>query len=120
MSVTSESPIVNQSQASEDYPLTAVPQEARKSLVSMAFMLLGFTLYSGTFFAGGLVGPAFRFFPDLIVLLVVGNLILGGYAAALAYIASKTGLSTVLMARFSFGRVGSRWVDFILGFTQIG
>lgn len=24
------------------------------------------------------------------------------------------------MARFSFGRVGSRWVDFILGFTQIG
>jgi cytosine permease len=24
------------------------------------------------------------------------------------------------MARFSFGNVGSRWVDFILGFTQIG
>ena len=24
------------------------------------------------------------------------------------------------MARFSFGSVGSRWVDFILGFTQIG
>jgi cytosine permease len=105
---------------SEDYPLTAVPPEARKSLLSMAFMLLGFTLYSGTFFAGGLVGPAFRFFPDLIGLLVVGNLILGGYAAALAYIASRTGLSTVLMARFSFGSVGSRWVDFILGFTQVG
>ncbi|MEM9154654.1 MAG: cytosine permease, partial [Cyanobacteria bacterium P01_F01_bin.33] len=33
---------------------------------------------------------------------------------------SQTGLSTVLMARFSFGNVGSRWVDFIMGFTQIG
>jgi cytosine permease len=109
-----------QSQASEDYPLMAVPWGDRRSLWSMAFMLLGFTLYSGTFFAGGLVGPAFRFFPDLIGLLVIGNLILGGYAAALAYIASKTGLSTVLMARFSFGSVGSRWVDFVLGFTQIG
>ncbi|MBM0743631.1 cytosine permease [Phormidium sp. CLA17] len=120
MSVVNDSQAVAQSQANEDYPLTAVPSEARRSLLSMAFMLLGFTLYSGTFFAGGLVGPAFRFFPDLIGLLVVGNLILGGYAAALGYIASKTGLSTVLMARFSFGSVGSRWVDFILGFTQIG
>lgn len=119
MSVTSNQ-VVDRSQASEDYPLSAVPLEARRSLLSMAFMLLGFTLYSGTFFAGGLVGPAFRFFPDLILLLVVGNLILGAYAAALGYIASKTGLSTVLMAQFSFGRIGSRWVDFILGFTQIG
>lgn len=104
----------------EDYPLSAVPLSARKPLWSVALMLLGFTLYSGTFFAGGLVGPAFRFFPDLIGLLVVGNLILGTYAATLGYIAAKTGLSTVLMARFSFGSVGSRWVDFILGFTQIG
>lgn len=38
----------------------------------------------------------------------------------LGYIAAKTGLSTVLMARFSFGNIGSRWVDFLLGFTQIG
>jgi cytosine permease len=117
---TSEPSLSEKLPVSEDYPLSAVPADARKSLLSMAFMLLGFTLYSGTFFAGGLVGPAFRFFPDLIVLLVVGNLILGGYASALAYIAAKTGLSTVLMARFSFGSVGSRWVDFILGFTQVG
>ncbi|MEL6224335.1 MAG: cytosine permease, partial [Cyanobacteria bacterium J06627_8] len=42
------------------------------------------------------------------------------YAALLGFIAARTGLTTVLMARFSFGNVGSRWVDFILGFTQIG
>lgn len=51
---------------------------------------------------------------------MIGNLILGLYAALLGYIAGNTGLTTVLMARFSFGSVGSRWVDFILGFTQIG
>lgn len=120
MSVADEAPAAIQSQASEDYPLTVVPADARRSMMSMAFMLLGFTLYSGTFFAGGLVGASFRLFPDLLLLLVVGNLILGTYAAALAYIAAKTGLSTVLMARFSFGSVGSRWVDFVLGFTQVG
>ncbi len=108
------------SSASEDYPLASVPLSARKSMASLAPLLIGFTLYSGTLFAGGLVGPAFKFFPDLIGLIVVGNLILGTYAAALSSIAAKTGLSTVLMARFSFGSVGSRWVDFILGFTQIG
>jgi cytosine permease len=119
MSTTSEPELV-QSQANEDYPLSAVPLEARKSFWSLAPLLMGFTLYSGTLFAGGLVGPAYRFFPDLVGLIIIGNLILGVYAAALSYIAANTGLSTVLMARFSFGSIGSRWVDFILGFTQIG
>ena len=107
-------------QKSEDFPLTAVPFESRKSIWSLAPILIGFTLYSGTLFAGGLVGTNFRFFPDLVGLIVLGNLILGLYAGGLGYIAAKTGLSTVLMARYSFGKFGSRWVDFILGFTQVG
>jgi cytosine permease len=120
MSISTESQLVDRSQAGEDYPLSAVPPEARKSIWSLAPLLMGFTLYSGTLFAGGLVGPQFQFFPDLLGLILLGNLILGVYAAGLAQIAARTGLSTVLMARFSFGNIGSRWVDFILGFTQIG
>lgn len=104
----------------EDYPLSPVPEAARRSIISLAPILAGFTLYSGTLFAGGLVGPSFRFWPDLIGIILLGNLILGLYAALLGFIAGKTGLTTVLMARFSFGNMGSRWVDFILGFTQIG
>ena len=89
-------------------------------MISLAPILAGFTLYSGTLFAGGLVGPSFQFWPDLVGLILLSNLILGLYAAFLGFIAGNTGLTTVLMARFSFGSVGSRWVDFILGFTQIG
>lgn len=51
---------------------------------------------------------------------MISNLILGAYCATLGYVAYKSGLTTVLMSRFSFGNIGSRWVDFILGFTQIG
>ncbi|MGG6239907.1 cytosine permease [Nodosilinea sp. AN01ver1] len=120
MSTISEPSLGNQGSVSEDYPLSAVPLGARRSLLSLAPILVGFTLYSGTLFAGGLVGPSFQFWPNLVALIVVGNLILGLYAALLGYIAGETGLTTVLMARFSFGNVGSRWVDFILGFTQIG
>ena len=119
-STSEEQQLVARAPVSEDYPLSAVPASARKSIWSLAPLLMGFTLYSGTLFAGGRVGPSFRFFPDLVSLIVVGNLILGIYASLLAYISAKTGLSTVLMSRFSFGNVGSRWVDFLLGFTQIG
>ncbi|MBD1915157.1 MULTISPECIES: cytosine permease [Cyanophyceae] len=119
MSTTTES-FVSQGKATEDYPLSPVPEVSRRSLISLAPILVGFTLYSGTLFAGGLIGPSFQFWPNLVALIVIGNLILGLYAALLGYIAGQTGLSTVLMARFSFGNVGSRWVDFILGFTQIG
>ncbi|MGK7925505.1 MAG: cytosine permease [Spirulina sp.] len=121
-----EQPIINNPQPAtnnerhEDYPLSAVPPDMRKTFWSLTPILVGFTLYSGTLFAGGLIGPAFRFFPDLLGVILLGNLILGIYAALLGYIAGETGLNTVLMARFSFGNIGSRWVDFILGFTQVG
>ncbi|MEL6400810.1 MAG: cytosine permease [Cyanobacteria bacterium J06626_4] len=118
-SITDPSPGAS-SQSTEDFPLSSVPETARKSMISLAPILAGFTLYSGTLFAGGLVGPSFQFWPDLVGLILLSNLILGLYAAFLGFIAGNTGLTTVLMARFSFGSVGSRWVDFILGFTQIG
>lgn len=119
MGLSTEEQVGDQKQASEDFPLSAVPATARRPFWSLALLLMGFTLTSGTLFAGGAIGPSFSF-PTLMAIIVIGNLILGIYCAAMGYIAFKSGLSTVLMARFSFGNVGSRWVDFILGFTQIG
>lgn len=120
MTTTTEPPVTQPHKGNEDYPLSPVPVSARRPLISLAPILAGFTLYSGTLFAGGIIGPSFQFWPNLVGLIIIGNLILGLYAALLGYIAGETGLTTVLMARFSFGNVGSRWVDFILGFTQIG
>lgn len=120
MSTTVEPQVESDALVQEDYPLNPVPLSARKSLLSLAPLLMGFALTSTTLFAGGKVGPAFRFAPDLLTIVLVGNAILGIYCATLGYIAYKSGLSTVLMARFSFGNIGSRWVDFVLGFTQIG
>ncbi len=121
MSITTEPDVLERSsQKTEDYPLSPVPLEARRSIWSLAPLLMGFAFTSTTLIAGGQIGPAFRFFPDLISVIVIGNLVLGAYCTALGYIAQKSGLATVLMARFSFGNIGSRWVDFILGITQIG
>jgi len=119
MTQVTEPSAIEVSSASEDYPLSAVPLSARKPFWSLALLLMGFALTSTTLFAGGAIGPAFNF-STLITVILLGNLILGGYCGALGYIAAKSGLTTVLMARFSFGNVGSRWVDFIMGATQIG
>ncbi|MGE8310318.1 MAG: cytosine permease, partial [Pseudomonas protegens] len=98
---------MTQHEPGNDYPLSEVPQHARKGLASMAMVLLGFTFFTATMFAGGKLGVAFDF-TTLLVVILVGNLLLGIYAASLGYIAFKSGLNTVLMGRFCFGERGSK------------
>ncbi|HHW63075.1 MAG TPA: cytosine permease [Rhodocyclaceae bacterium] len=102
-----------------DYPLSEVPAGARKGLLSTSILLFGFTFFTATMFAGGKMGMAFDF-KTLIWASIVGNLLLGLYAAVLGYIACRSGLNSVLMGRFCFGERGSKLSDFVLGFTQIG
>ncbi|MDR5903532.1 cytosine permease [Halomonas icarae] len=102
-----------------DYPLSEVPWEFRKGIFSTTVVLLGFTFFTATMWAGGSIGTAFGF-QELLWAILVGNLLLGVYASALAYIACKSGLNSVLMGRFCFGEVGSKLSDMLLGFTQIG
>ena len=63
---------------------------------------------------GGLV------FDDFIKAVLIGNLLLGIYTACLGYIGASTGLSTHLLARYSFGVKGSWLPSLLLGGTQVG
>jgi cytosine permease len=95
---------IPQGDVAEDYPLSPVPAAARKSLISLAPILAGFTLYSGTLFAGGLVGPSFQFWPNMVLLVLDRQPDLGGVCRSAGLSSPpKPGLTTVLMARFSFG-----------------
>ncbi|MGB7445001.1 MAG: cytosine permease [Coleofasciculaceae cyanobacterium] len=120
MSETSKLGSIDRSQAAEDYPLSAVPFEGGKYIWSLAPLLIGFTLSSASFYGFEVIGSVYNFETDLILITLLGTLLLGVYAAALGYIAAESGLSTVLMARFSFGTLGSRWVSFLLALTQLG
>ncbi|MDP9445232.1 MAG: cytosine permease [Actinomycetota bacterium] len=102
-----------------DYPIDPVPAHARKTLFSLSVVLLGFTFFTPTMVAGAQVGAAFEFGPLLAVLLL-GSAVLGVYVAVLGAIGAKTGLTTVLMSRYSFGDRGSKLVSLLLGGTQIG
>jgi len=102
-----------------DYPVDHVPTTERRGLLSISAVLLGFVFFAGTMWAGAEVGAAMGFVPMLSAM-AVGYAILGLYVAALCGIAAKAGLTTVLLARYTFGQWGAKWADLLLGGTQVG
>lgn len=102
----------------DDYPLTEVPRTARRGPLSLLIVLLGFVFFTPTMLSGARLGTALP--PgDLLSVLVAGSLVLGTYVATLAVIGARTGLTTVLLARYSLGTAGAKWADLLLGGTQV-
>jgi len=102
-----------------DFSLEAVPASHRSGFGKILVVMLGLTFFSASMWSGGELGQGLSFWQFMWIVLA-GNLILGLYTGALAYIASKTGLSTHLLARYAFGQKGSYISSFLLSFTQIG
>ncbi|MCF2857203.1 cytosine permease [Pseudoalteromonas sp. SMS1] len=105
--------------ADREYDLVAVPHTARRASLSMLMLMLGLTFFSASMWTGGKLGIGLapsQFF----ITVVIGNCILAVYTAALAYIGASTGLSTHLLARFSFGLKGSWLPSLLLAGTQVG
>lgn len=104
----------------QDYPLTHVPKTARVSIISISAVLLGFTFFTPTMLAGSEIGISFSLWPDFFYILLAGSAILGVYVAVLSIIGAQTGLTTVLLSKYTLGKAGAKWADILLGGTQIG
>ncbi|EKT60785.1 cytosine permease [Providencia burhodogranariea] len=103
----------------KNYSHGPVPISARKGGLALTFVMLGLTFFSASMWTGGTLGTGLSF-NDFFLAVLIGNLILGIYTAFLGYIGSKTGLTTHLLARYSFGIRGSWLPSFLLGSTQVG
>ncbi len=102
-----------------DFSLGPVPKSARKGVVSLSLVMLGLTFFSASMWTGGSLGAGLTY-NDFFLAVLIGNLLLGIYTSLLGYIGSSTGLSTHLLARFSFGSKGSWLPSLLLGGTQVG
>ena len=102
-----------------DYSLEAIPQVAKKGFLSMLVVMLGFAFFSASMLAGGNIGTSLNM-GDFIKAVIFGNILLCIYTGLLAYIAGDTGLSTHLLARYSFGEKGSYLLSFLVSVTQVG
>lgn len=105
--------------ADNNYSLGPVPISARKGVASLTMVMLGLTFFSASMWTGGSLGIGLSF-NDFLLAVLIGNLILGIYTSFLGYIGASTGLSTHLLARFSFGSKGSWLPSALLGGTQVG
>lgn len=102
-----------------NYSQGPVPISARKGGLALTFVMLGLTFFSASMWTGGALGTGLSF-NDFFLAVLIGNLLLGIYTAFLGFIGSKTGLTTHLLARYSFGIKGSWLPSFLLGGTQVG
>ncbi|WP_268624320.1 cytosine permease [Paenibacillus alvei] len=102
-----------------EFSLQPVPQAHRNGFWKILAVMLGFTFFSASMWSGGALGNGLTF-SAFIGIVLAGNLILGIYTGALAYIAAKTGLSTHLLTKYAFGTKGSYLSSGLLGFTQVG
>ncbi len=103
----------------QDYPIDHVPLSARRSFFSIAAVLLGITFFAPTMSTGAQIASAFTF-GELMWIVLLGNLVLGIYVALNCGIGAKTGLTSVMLSRYTLGIGGSKWAGLLLGGTQIG
>ena len=73
-----------------DFAGKAVPADARKGLVTMFMIMLGFTFFSASMWVGQELAEGLDFWGFLKSLLL-GGIILGAYTGLLGYVGAKTG-----------------------------
>ena len=102
-----------------DYSLEVIPQSEKKGFISMLVVMLGFAFFSASMIAGGNIGTSLNM-GDFLKAVILGNILLCIYTGLLACIAGDTGLSTHLLARYSFGQKGSYLLSGLVSITQVG
>ena len=102
-----------------DYAESAVPQSARRGIVTMFMIMLGFTFFSASMWAGQELADGLDL-GGFIASLILGGVILGLYTGLLGYVGADSGLSLDLLSRKAFGIKGSYLPSAMISFTQIG
>lgn len=102
-----------------DYANAPVPKDARRSLITMFMIMLGFTFFSASMWVGQQLADGLDL-TGFVCSLILGGIILGAYTGLLGYVGAKTGLSLDLLSRKAFGVKGSWLPSAMISFTQIG
>lgn len=89
-----------------EYAFEKVPADKRKNLLSLIVVLGGYPIALSNFVIGGTVGVGLSF-QEAILTLLIGNGVLISIVIFVGLLAYKTGLSSSMLSRNSFGKSGS-------------
>ncbi|MFE6964214.1 cytosine permease [Agromyces sp. NPDC057679] len=104
---------------STDYEHGAVPADQRKSWISIAAVWIAIGIDLSGAFLGVALATGMPFWPA-ITATVTGSLLLGLLAMACAYVGAATGLSTAMLSRAVFGKIGGAVLAIALAVSLLG
>lgn len=102
-----------------DFEKSMVPAQHRRSNLTLFMIMMGFTFFSASMWAGQNLAAGLDF-GGFIWAIILGGSILGAYTGALGYIGAESGLSLDLLGRRVFGEKGSWLPSAMISFTQMG
>ena len=102
-----------------DYEHGAVPQDQRKSWLSIATVWIAIGIDLSGAFLGVALAAGMAFWPA-IAATMLGSLLLGVLAMACAYVGASTGLSSAMISRAVFGKVGGAILALAISVSLIG
>lgn len=101
-----------------EYVFESVPENKRKNLLSLTFVLAGYPIALSNFVIGGAVGVGLTF-KNAFLALLIGNGILISIVIATGLLAYQTGLSTAFLSRRAFGKSGSSIFSILLALSAV-
>lgn len=114
-----EQNVTQVTQQDSEFSLCAVPENERKSYISLTIIWTGFIFAIISLMAGGSLAMGLSF-QEIIVVSLVGNVFLCAIAVAVSVIASRTGLTFALLTRYSFGSSGSKVASLFVPIVNVG
>lgn len=104
----------------EDFSLQAVPIEKRRSWINLAVVWIGIAVVMSAIFRGMMVGMGLGKIPSVFLSYLLGEILLIAMMVFTGFIGARTGLSTPLIANFSFGRAGALFISASIALSLIG
>jgi hypothetical protein len=105
--------------SSDDFALSAVPQDARTAATSIALMLLAANISLPALVMGGQLGLA-RGLTGTITAAFVGGLLLAMLGGACAFVGARSRLTTYLLIVRTFGTRGGELINLLLTCSVVG
>lgn len=102
-----------------DYAVLSVPEADRKSFLSIMVTTAAWIINLGSIFSGGSLATGMSF-NQVVWASIIGMLILVGYGVFQAFVGARYGVSTTMLARYCFGRQGTKLFGSIIVIISIG
>lgn len=102
-----------------DYPDRPVPKEHRRSAFNTSIVTTGMAVAMSTLYTGALLAQLLTY-KDAMISIVIGCCILAVLAGLTGSIGADKGVSLSILARYPFGREGSKIIGLILAVSMLG